>query len=290
MAKKKSGASEQTPVHLRHQPGGELPQVEIFGGRDCLEVLDELAARCRKTGEYFHTAFADPPFNWNVGYDVCDDKVSPEDYRAFTRNWVLKLCEVVAADGTVWINCPEDVLLPVGLAAEAAGLKLRRQNVWHYRFGQCINSNFISSHTNAMYYVRDPKNYSWFPDLILEPSDRAAIYNDPRTQAKKDASMKGLRVPLDVWYGPGLARVQGNNKERCPGHENQLPEAYVRRALLSTTPPRGRVITPFSGSGTEVAVAVKLGFDAVGIDLSSAYAEAAMDRAKRAYANKECNE
>jgi hypothetical protein len=56
---------------------------------------------------------------------------------------------------------------------------------------------------------------------VLEPSDRAAVSDDPRTRATRHP---GLWVPFDVWYGPNGSRVQGNNQERRSNRQNQLQE------------------------------------------------------------------
>jgi hypothetical protein len=82
----------------------------------------------------------------------------------------------------------------------------------------------------------------WNPDAILELSDRASIYADPRTMAKD--TNKGLRVPMDVWYGKYWGRVQGNNKERRHNHHNQIPEIYLERVIKACSLP-----VPGWGSG-----------------------------------------
>jgi DNA modification methylase len=253
----------------------ESPCLSVFAGRSCVLVLDEVLAWCRESGRYFDTAFADPPFNWGVDYGKTKDKMDREDYAVFTCKWIAGLVEVVRPGGAVWINCPEDSLRLVLNAADSVGLKLRRQCVWHYRFGQNTPHNFISSHTNALYFVKPGDDHAWFPDRVMEMSDRALIYNDPRTHDKDEPQLRGKRVPLDVWYGPGFGRVQGNNKQRRGKHPNQLPAAYLSRVLLSTTPDRGLVIDPFLGSGTTAIQARALGFHAVGIEINEDYASSA---------------
>jgi site-specific DNA-methyltransferase (adenine-specific) len=252
----------------------DKPSVEVWGGRSCLEVL-EYFLESKRT---FNTAFADPPFNIGVSYDKHNDKMPPAEYADFTRRWIASLAGVVVPGGAIWINCPEGILLQVMTSAEAAGLQLRRQAIWHYRFGQNQSHNFISSHTNALYYLKPGGEHVWNLSAVLEESDRASLYNDKRTYDKDEPEMVGRRAPLDVWCGPGFARVQGNNKQRRGLHRNQLPEAYLRRALAATTPSGGRVIDPFLGSGTTLAVADQLGFDAAGIELSRDYAKSAFDR------------
>ena len=119
--------------------------------------------------------------------------------------------------------------------------------IWHFRFGQCRHSGFITSKVHALYFCKDPENRIWNPDTILEQSDRASIYGDARTMAKD--TNKGMRVPMDVWYGKYWGRIQGNNKERRHNHQNQF-----RRSISSGSscpvPTRTHWCSIPSGSGT----------------------------------------
>ena len=55
------------------------------------------------------------------------------------------------------------------------------------------------SKVHALYFAKDPDQRIWNPEHIMELSDRASVYADPRTMAKDQN--KGLRLPMDVWYG-----------------------------------------------------------------------------------------
>jgi DNA modification methylase len=156
------------------------------------------------------------------------------------------------------------------------GLHMMNWCVWHFRFGQNRRSSFILSKVHALYFVRDPLRRIWNPDPILEPSDRANVYRDDRTMVKRRD--KGMRVPLDVWYGPYWGRVQGNNKERRSKHHNQLPEPYLERVIRACSRPGGLVVDPFCGSGTAATVARALGRRSISIEQSKAHAKDAWER------------
>jgi site-specific DNA-methyltransferase (adenine-specific) len=116
----------------------------------------------------------------------------------------------------------------------------------------------------------------WNPDEILELSDRASIYADPRTMAKD--TNKGMRVPMDVWYGKYWGRIQGNNKERRHNHHNQIPEIYLERVIKACSNPGGLVLDPFCGSGTTSTVARALGRRSITIEYSKVNAASAWER------------
>jgi len=150
--------------------------------------------------------------------------------------------------------------------------------IWHFRFGQCRNANFIVSKVHVLYFAKDPAKRIWNPDTILEPSDRATMYADART---RNTQTPGLRVPLDVWYGQYWGRVQGNNKERRANHENQIPEVYMERVIRACSRKDSLVLDPFLGSGTTCTVARALGRRSIGIDVSAGIAKSAFDRVKK---------
>ena len=150
------------------------------------------------------------------------------------------------------------------------------QHQGDFRFGQCRNSSFIMSKVHALYFCKDPAARTWNPDEVLELSDRASVYGDPRTMAKENN--KGMRVPMDVWYGKYWGRIQGNNKERRHNHQNQIPEVYLERVIRSCSNEGDLVLDPFTGSGTTCTVARALGRRSIGIEYSPTIAESAWER------------
>ncbi|MDX2131066.1 MAG: DNA methyltransferase [Planctomycetota bacterium] len=249
---------------------------------DCRERLPDVPEVSR--GEV-DLVFADPPFNWNRAYDKWHDAMPEDDYLAFTFEW-LRLCvKALRPGGALWVNIPDDwaaeiVCFLKGRLHEKPPAPLTMQNwcVWHYRFGQNTTSRFINSKVHALYFTKDGGERTWNRDKILEPSDRASTYNDPRTLTKRDGMPAGLRVPMDVWYGRHWGRIQGNNKERRPQHDNQLPEVYLSRVVLATSNEGGLVMDPFLGSGTTGVIAHALGRRFIGCEFSKENAERAFAR------------
>ncbi len=89
---------------------------------------------------------------------------------------------------------------------------------------------------------------------------------------------KGMRVPMDVWYGQYWGRIQGNNKERRHQHHNQIPELYLQRIIRACSNPGDLVLDPFLGSGTTCTVARALGRRSIGVEYSPVHAASAWER------------
>lgn len=272
----------ETRVHVK--PGTDLAATVHVG--DCRDTLRD-AAKIGK--ESLDLVFADPPFNWNRGYDKWNDALHEHEYLDFTFEW-LELCvRALKPGGSLWVNIPDDWAAeivcflkgrPVSAtrAISPGTLAMRNWCVWHYRFGQNTTDRFINSKVHALYFVKAGAPHYWNPADILELSDRAAVYGDPRTQTKRDGMPPGHRVPMDVWYGQFWGRVQGNSKERRHYHDNQLPEVYLERVISACTRPGDLVLDPFLGSGTTGVVAHALNRQFIGCEFSPVNAVHALER------------
>ncbi len=247
------------------------PDATIYVG-DCRPVLDSLQAAT------VDLVFADPPFNWNRAYDEWHDAMPREDYLKFTHEWLDGCIRVLRPGGSFWVNIPDDTAAEIVVYLKSRGLIMENWCIWHYRFGQNTKARFINSKVHALWFVKPGAPHTWNSKEVLEPSDRATTYFDPRTMDKKDGMPAGMRVPMDVWYGRYWGRIQGNNKERRGRHDNQLPEVYLERVINACSHKGDLVLDPFLGSGTTGVMAHHLGRRFIGIEYSQANAKSACER------------
>ncbi len=146
--------------------------------------------------------------------------------------------------------------------------------VWRYRRWPSKQRNFQRVHDVLLRYVKDPKAEPRFQQLYepLAPSTRAT-WGEGKQRAVVGADGRRLRsstleqpsqgVPLgDVWEIGIVAPVA---KERT-GYPTQKPEALLTRLIEACSLPGDRVLDPYAGSGTTLAVAARLGRPVVGID------------------------
>ncbi len=246
------------------------PDTRLVVG-DCRDILPALPEQGAAD-----LVFADPPFNWEVPYDGWNDGMPRDAYERFTFDWLDACIGLLSRRGSLWVNIADDTAAEVVMHLKRRGLHLMNWCIWHFRFGQHRRAGFIPSKCHALYFARDPVRRIWNADPILEPADRAAVYQDARTMAKKGD--RGVRVPMDVWYGPFWGRVHGKSRERRHEHQNQLPEAYLERVILACTKPGSLVVDPFGGSGTTATVARAHGRRSISIEISEAFARNAWKR------------
>jgi DNA modification methylase len=265
---------EAIPTHTHST--GSTNSVRLYVG-DCRSILPKIP---EVKASKVDLVFADPPFNWNRGYDSWNDAMKDDDYLAFTREWLDLCIGALRPGGALWVNIPDDWAAEIVVHLKGRGLSMANWCIWHYRFGQNTTERFINSKVHALYFIKQGAEHTWKPLDILELSDRATVYADPRTLSKRDGFPPGHRVPFDVWYGQYFGRVQGNNKERRHYHDNQLPEAYLDRVVRSCSNEGDLVLDPFLGSGTTGVMAHARNRRFIGTEYSPVNALNAFERIK----------
>jgi len=254
------------------------PVCEIYNG-DCRKIISDNL----ESWQYaFDFIFADPPFNIGHGYDLYYDDLENDAFATFMAEWIGYATYCLRPGGVLAINVPDELVLIVLQTANALSLQRIGWAIWHYRFGQCNDGNWINSKAHCLIFranditddgeesIETP--HTWNPNAVLVDSDRASAYNDSRTLLTANP---GKRLPLDVWGipsdGPFWGRVQGNNGERIANHPNQLPEKYLERLILAYTNAGDVILDPFGGTGTTATVARATGRRCVTIDISADY-------------------
>ncbi|MEM6798072.1 MAG: DNA methyltransferase [Planctomycetota bacterium] len=263
---------------------------------DCLELLRGLEA------ESVNLAFADPPFNIGFKYDEYQDDHADEDYIAWCCDWMSELHRVLKPTGSFWLAIGDEFAADLRVKAHReVGFTPRNWVVWYYTFGQNCTRKFNRSHVHLFHFVKDEEQHTFNAQdpLVRVPSARALVYGDKR------ANPTG-RLPDDTWMlNPGWAlrpqdlrddaeafqpmddtwyfsRVAGTFKERQGFHGCQMPEQLLGRIVRISSSPGDLVLDPFSGSGTTLAVAKKLGRRWLGFDISEDYVTYASERVANA--------
>jgi site-specific DNA-methyltransferase (adenine-specific) len=127
--------------------------------------------------------------------------------------------------------------------------------IWAYDYGGRSKKKWSSKHDNLLWYVKDPKNYTF----NFEAMDRIP-YMAPGLVGKEKAA-RG-KTPTDVWWH---TIVPTNGKERV-GYPTQKPMGLLRRILKVHTRPDDDILDFFAGSGTTADAALELGRNCTLID------------------------
>jgi len=260
---------------------------------DCVELLAKL-----EPGSV-HLAFADPPFNIGYEYDVYDDRKAYEHYLDWSREWMAGVHRALRPDGTFWLAIGDEYAAELKLAARDLGFSCRSWVIWYYTFGVNCTRKFNRSHAHLFHFLKDPKRFTFNENdpAIRVPSARQLVYADARANPKgrlpddtwilrPQDLQGGFSEDSDTWYFP---RVAGTFKERAGFHGCQMPEQLLGRIVRASSNVGDLVLDPFTGSGTTLTVAKKLGRSWIGCELSQEYVRQATERIERASVGESLN-
>lgn len=235
--------------------------------------------------------FADPPFNIGYDYDVYHDKKGPEQYLAWSRDWISEVHRVLKADGTFWLAIGDEYAAELKVLSQAVGFTMRSWVIWYYTFGVNCAKKFSRSHAHLFYFVKDAKKHTFRAEALENrvPSARQLVYNDSRGAEngrlpddtwilRPQDVADGFKPDEDTWYFP---RVAGTFKERAGFHGCQMPEQLLARIIRICSRENETVLDPFSGSATTLVVAKKLGRHFMGFDISKDYITRGLARLKK---------
>lgn len=110
---------------------------------------------------------------------------------------------------------------------------------------------------------------AWHSDNVKISGRAKELYN--RGFYIMRISSKG-HLPTDIWD------IVTEDTWRTDSHCAVYPEALLRIPILATCPKDGIVLDPFSGTGTTVSAAIKLGRRGIGIELSPEYIKISKQR------------
>jgi site-specific DNA-methyltransferase (adenine-specific) len=248
---------------------------------DCIEGMNRLPEGS------VDLVFADPPFNIGYEYDVYEDKRAAEEYLDCTKKWGSAMVRALKPTGTFWLAIGDDFAAELKMIFQRElGLTCRSWCIWYYTFGVNCKTKFSRSHTHLFQFVKDRRSFTFNDGAIRVPSARQLVYADVRSNPKgrlpddtwilrPQDLPEGFQADEDTWYFP---RVCGTFKERAGWHGCQMPEQLLGRIIRTSSNAGELVMDPFSGSGSTLIVAKKLGRQYLGFELSESYAKNVRER------------
>jgi site-specific DNA-methyltransferase (adenine-specific) len=172
-----------------------------------------------------------------------------EDYLGFLESRLLEAHRVLAAHGSLYFHIDyREVhyckILLDGIFGRDCFLN---EIIWAYDYGARARTRWPAKHDNILFYVKDPRRYTFDIDAV-----ERIPYMAPGLVTPEKAS-RG-KTPTDTWWH---TIVPTSGRERT-GYPTQKPLGILRRIVAASSREGDTVLDFFAGSGTTGAACLEL--------------------------------
>lgn len=217
----------------------------------------------------FDLVLTDPPYGLNKDFGNDSDKLELDDFLAINRARIAMCADLLSDSGSlVWFAIHHFVGFFQAMMYEK-GLHYRRMNIWRYLNGFSRSSRAPrAEYEPFLWFSRSDKRWTYNADDLRTPYKSTERLKTPvfyrnghgERTAWTPNPLGALRG--DIWEYPTLA---GKRFEReRSGHPTQKPESLITDLIRAFCPKdsdgryAGRILDPFSGSGTVGVCAERL--------------------------------
>jgi DNA modification methylase len=247
-------------------------------------------------GERFTLAYLDPPFFTGRDFETTDGQAAYSDkWQSLTAYLEHLMPRVEAAfmllepHGSIVVHVDPTVSHYVKVKGDElfGRHNFASEIIWRYRRWPSPTKNFQAMHDVLLRWGTGHAEPIF--NQLFEPlaATTIAAFGDTKQRHQR---VRGERIPArrvqsteelsqgaalaDVW---DISIVAPSGDERT-GYPTQKPEKLIERLVLALTNEGDRVLSPYMGSGTELAVCHRLNRKATGIDSSEVAINVARER------------
>lgn len=244
------------PAHTNGNGGNGMPSIPAFGDTWCWNPPAEEAYARLRTDAPATTARALIALHELLGTGPL------LAYLVMIAERLLELHRVLKPAGSLYLHCDPAAghYLKLLLDAVFGQANFRNEIVWFYKTGGASARHFARKHDLLFFYSKGERY------IFHAPKEKSYMMH--RYGFKKSTFLRDTRgfytwvYMKDVWELPALGAADGQRL----GYPTQKPEALLERILLASTDEGALVLDPFSGSGTTLVVAQRLGRAWLGIE------------------------
>jgi len=299
-------------VTLVDRPPGEPVALDQIVESDCLTKLERLAT----AGQRFELIYVDPPFNaggkrrarlangverargtlaYSDHFGGVDAFIEMLEPRLAAMRAVLEEC------GSLWLHLSHHTVHEAKVAADRVFGRsaFAGEVIWVPGNGGRRRNGPSVTHQTILIYAGQ-RGLTWngddsalresYADTSLRMHFRE-VDADGRRYRERVIAGKAYRYYADagrrlgsVWTDCPAMNANTPLTTETTGYPTQKPEALLERVVRAASRAGGAVLDPMCGSGTTVAVAVRLGRRALGIDQSPVACQIARKRLDAALA------
>lgn len=229
---------------------------------DCLNLIPD---------GYFDLIIIDPPYNLDKDFNGTKfASMKPAEYEDYLRSWFYKVCDKLADNGSLYMCGDWKCSSSMQRVIEERLTVINRIS-WQREKGRGARSNWKNCTEDIWFAVKNPKDYYFDVDSVMMRRKVIAPYRvggKPKDWEETDAGNFRITYPSNFWDDISIPFW---SMPENTDHPTQKSEKLYAKLILASSKPGDRIFDPFSGSGTTVAVATKLGREALGIEINHEY-------------------
>jgi site-specific DNA-methyltransferase (adenine-specific) len=248
------------------------PQLERFLDRVLNE--DALEGIAKIPDASLDLIIADPPYCLGKDYGNNSDKLDPESYLEWSKQWIDIAIPKLKTTGSLYIFLTWRYS-PEIFCYLKRKMTMLNEIIWDRKVPSMGGSTrrYSSVHDTIGFFAKT-KDYYFDIDAVRIPYDA-------ETKKARSRSIfvgkKWLEVgynPKDVW---SVSRLHAIHSER-EDHPTQKPLEIIERMVKASCPVGGVVLDPFLGSGTTAVAAHRLKRHFVAFEINPEYCQVAQRR------------
>lgn len=259
-------------------------EVHAGGGPGALFMLGDARvglAELGRRGLRARAVYMDPPFLTGKDFGQYQDRLKREELMELLRAVSHACRELLLPDGSLYMHIDHRINAHCRLMLDEVFGEdnFRNEIIWAYSTGGRAKNHFSRKHDTILLYSRGRKMF-FCPQAVALPRSqeranhmRRGVDEQGRAYASIRSGGKEYRYyddegvpPSDVWSD--IAHLQQKDPERT-GYPTQKPGKLLERILLASSQAGDWVIDPFSGSGTTLHTAHRLGRRGAAVDASA---------------------
>lgn len=173
-----------------------------------------------------------------------------DDYLAFLEPRLVESYRVLKPNGSLYfhIDYREVHYCKILLDCIFGRDSFINEIIWAYDYGGKPKTRWPAKHDNILFYVKDPKSFTFNVDAIEREPYMAPGLVGPEKAARG-------KLPTDTWWHTIIAT---NGTEKT-GYPTQKPLGIINRIINASTNPDDLVMDFFAGSGTVGESCLQLG-------------------------------
>ena len=212
-----------------------------------------------------------PPYNVDIQYNSHNDKVTYEEYLAFSESWMTRCLTWLKSDGRFCLNIPLDknkggqqsVGADLTTIAKKIGFSYHSTIIW--------NEGNISRRTAWGSWASASAPYVIAPvELIV------VLYKDSWKKSSGSRNSDITKEEFMEWTN-GLWTFNGEKKKKI-GHPAPFPVELPVRCQKLFSFVGDTILDPFMGSGSTLVAAIQCNRKGIGIEIDPRYCEIARER------------